>query len=113
MSTGRGPLDGRTAGQWSRARARAARQHHPDLGGDVDTYLEALRVIDAKFGVGTLATAQVVVHRDRSGRARLARAMVRARRATRRVKAHVPRRWRPGATYIDLSPATRSQGDSS
>lgn len=102
MSTGRGPLDGRMAEQWSRARARAARQHHPDLGGDVDTYLDALRGIDAKFGVGTFAPAQVVVHRDRSNRARLARALVRGRRATRRVMAHVPRRWRLGATYIDL-----------
>lgn len=101
MSTGRGPLQGRAAQQWNRARARAARRHHPDLGGDVDTYLDALRVVDAKFGVGTAPRA-VVVRRDRSSRARLARALLRARRGARRVMAHVPRRFRPGATYIDL-----------
>lgn len=102
MSTGRGPLDGRTAEQWNRARARTARQHHPDLGGDVDTYLDALRVVDAQFGVGTFGTAKVLVHRDPSSRARSVRALVQARRAARLVLARVPRRWRPGPGYIDL-----------
>lgn len=103
MSWGRGPVEGLTAQQWRRARARAARRYHPDLGGEVDTYLDALRVVDATFGVGTLpAPRAVVVGRDRSSRARLARVLAGARRGARLVLARVPRRWRPGPTYIDL-----------
>ncbi|MEP6854802.1 MAG: hypothetical protein ABJA33_04995 [Pedococcus sp.] len=102
MSSGRGPLDGRRAEEWRRARARASRQHHPDLGGDVHIYLDALRAVDAQFGVGDFGTTHVQVHLDRSPWARLAHARVRARRAARRVIAHLPRRWRPGPTYIDL-----------
>lgn len=102
MSTGRGPLNGQRAEQWRRARARVARQHHPDMGGNVDTYLDALLAVDAHFGVGAYGTARVQVVRDRSLRARLAQAVSRTRRAARHVSAHIPTRWRPGATYIDL-----------
>lgn len=102
MSIGRAPLDCKTAEQWSGARARAARQHHPDMGGDVDAYLNALSVVDAQFGVGTFGTAYVQVRRDRSTRTRLAQALGLARRTARRGTARLPRRWRPGATYIEL-----------
>ncbi len=36
---------------WTLARRRAARAHHPDRGGDVATYLDALAAVDAHFGV--------------------------------------------------------------
>lgn len=102
MSTGRGRLSCETAEQWSRARARAARQHHPDMGGDVEAYLNALSAVDTQFGVGTFGTAYVQVRRDRSPRARLAQALRLARRAAGRGSARLPGRWRPGPTYIDL-----------
>jgi len=96
------PLDGPTARQWSRARARAARQHHPDRGGDVDTYLNALQKVDAQFGVGNFGSVHVTVHLDRSVHARLARTVRQARLATRHVLNQLPQRLRPGATYIEL-----------
>lgn len=102
MSPGRGPLDAPTADEWRRARVRAARQHHPDVGGDVDAYLQALRAVDVQFGVGDHGTTHVHVHRDGSLRARLARAASCSRRAGQRVLVRVPQRWRPGPTYIDL-----------
>lgn len=102
MSIGRGRPDCETAEQWSRARARAAREHHPDRGGDVQAYLSALSAVDARFGVGTFGTAYVQVRRDRSPRARLAQALRVARRTARRGTARLPGRWRPGPTYIDL-----------
>ncbi len=102
MSAGRGPLNGHTAEQWRRARARAARRHHPDMGGDVETYLDALLAVDAQFGVGAFGTARVQVLRDRSPRARLAQTLGRARRTARHVTARIPTRWRRGPDYIDL-----------
>ena len=102
MTTGRGSLGAQAAREWSRARARAARQHHPDVGGDVDTYMRALEAVDIEFGVQDAGDSRVDVHLDPSGRARAARALVRVRRTVRSVLARVPKRWRPGKTYIDL-----------
>lgn len=39
-------------GEWQAARAHVARRHHPDRGGDVETYLAALADVDARFGQG-------------------------------------------------------------
>lgn len=45
---------------WRRARARVAREHHPDLGGDLDTYLTAVAGVDARFGRRASRAAIVV-----------------------------------------------------
>ncbi|MEJ5945936.1 hypothetical protein WDZ17_11595 [Pseudokineococcus basanitobsidens] len=37
---------------WRAARRRAARRHHPDLGGSADAYLAALAEVDAAHGRG-------------------------------------------------------------
>lgn len=95
-------LDGRQAAQWGRARARAARAHHPDLGGNVDTYLEALHQVDARYGVGASGTVRVQIHRSRAPWARVRRATRAARNMTRELSTHLPPRFRPGPSYIDL-----------
>ena len=97
-----GALDAQRAAEWSRARARAARGHHPDLGGDVNAYLEALREVDLRYGVGPAGTARVQVHRSRAPGARLRRGVRATRRWTGRLTKRLPDRFRPGPAYIDL-----------
>ena len=36
---------------WRAERRRAARSHHPDLGGDAQEYLRVIAAIDAKYGL--------------------------------------------------------------
>lgn len=102
MSARPGTLDVREAAQWARARARAARDHHPDRGGDVHTYLEALHQVDVRYGVAAAGTARVQVHQSRALSARLGRTVRAARGLTRALMNRLPRRLRPGRTYIDL-----------
>ncbi|GAA2735884.1 hypothetical protein GCM10009867_19240 [Pedococcus aerophilus] len=37
--------------QWRAARRRAARLHHPDLGGSTEAFLNALSAVDEEFGL--------------------------------------------------------------
>jgi len=98
-----GPADPVARSEWARRRRRAAAVHHPDRGGDTDSYLAALAAIDAAFGVtpgplraaGASGTprpvhAEVTVQRTWRGvRMRLAR---RRRRLVRSVRTRLPRR---------------------
>lgn len=110
MSAGCGQTGGARAGgeraaEWSRARVGVARVHHPDLGGDVETYLSALAEVDARFGRTPdpgLDRGPVFVHRDPSLPARLGRAALLGRRSLRRLRDGLPERLRPGRRYIDL-----------
>lgn len=102
MNRGHGPLDGPQAAEWGRVRARAARAHHPDLGGDVDTYLEALHRVDVRYGVGAGGTVRVQIHRSHAPGARLRRALRAGRNLTRSLSTHLPPPFRHGPTYIDL-----------
>lgn len=102
MNSRAGALDPGRAAAWGRARARAARAHHPDLGGDVNTYLEALRQVDARYGVGAAGAPDLHVHRSGAPSARLRRTARAARRVTRSMTRRLPQRFRPGRAYIDL-----------
>lgn len=102
MSPRPGALDREHAAEWARARARVARAHHPDLGGEVHTYLEALHQVDLRYGVGVAGTARVQVHRSGAPSARLHRTIRATRRLTRSLTRHLPRRFRPGPAYIDI-----------
>lgn len=92
MSAHQPPLTAPAAQRWQRARARVSRTHHPDLGGDVETYLAELARVDAEHGVGPAGTTFVSVHRDPTLGARISRTTHRAGRLVRRVRAAVARR---------------------
>jgi hypothetical protein len=78
----------RGAAAWRSARREAARRHHPDRGGTVQEYLDALAAVDASF-----AGAPVVVRR---------RAMARAARRLRRLLRRSRRRLPGAPRYLDL-----------
>lgn len=85
---------------WTLARHRAARTYHPDRGGDVATYLDALAAVDARFGFPAASDheAPKVVGASR-----------RRRRPLRAVRTRLPR-WVPGARrYIQVG-LPRRQG---
>lgn len=73
------------------ARRQVARRHHPDVGGDVETYLRALAQLEARVAD---RRAQPVARR--STRGRLAANRRRLSLLLRRGRAGMPRRW-PGA----------------
>ncbi|KQU65220.1 hypothetical protein ASD62_10380 [Phycicoccus sp. Root563] len=85
--------------QWRAARRRAARLHHPDLGGSTEAFVDALSAVDEAFGLlqgetGRLGTpvGAVQVRRTRRGRLELWRRrgrrhlLLRRRRSHRRVR---------------------------
>jgi hypothetical protein len=108
-----GPADPTARAEWVRQRRRAAAAHHPDRGGEVDTYLSALAAVDAAFGLvdeptgsagsagrprragdSTSPAPEVVVRRTwRGSRMRLTR---RRRRLMRTVRTRLPRSF-PGS----------------
>lgn len=95
-----GPADPRRRAAWQGARRAAARRHHPDLGGDTDTYLAALAEVDRRFAAAPTTSP--------SGRwVRIRRAMNRQRRRSRTrvraVRARLPRGMPGARRYIDLS----------
>lgn len=77
---------------WRAARRRAARSHHPDVGGSAEAYLAALADVDARFGrlpTGRPAGPEVVV--TTSVRRRALRVALRgARGASRAVRRRLP-----------------------
>lgn len=86
---------------WRLARRRAAREHHPDLGGRPEAYLRALEQIDRQF-LGTPDPPVADVQARGSTIARRYRAYRRrARQARRGVRARLPR-WVPGRRYTQL-----------
>lgn len=95
-------LDSRRTADWARARARAARAHHPDLGGDSESYLEALRQVDRRYGVTSADAPHVAIHRSGAPSARARRALRASRRRARSLSRHLPDRFRPGRTYIEI-----------
>lgn len=98
------PADPAVRAAWTRERRRAAAAHHPDLGGDMDSYLGALAAVDRAYGVrghpvtervqGAPARAELEVRRTwRGSRMRAAR---RTRRVLGAVRKRLPRSL-PGA----------------
>ena len=80
--------------QWRAARRRAARLHHPDLGGSTEAFLEALSAVDEEFGLlqgetERLGTPVGVVQVRRTRRGRLG---VLRRRGRRYLAGHRRRR---------------------
>ena len=100
-----GPTDPAVRGEWARQRRRVAAAHHPDRGGDTDTYLAALAAVDRAFRVYDPSVAgrarpsagreeRVQVTRTwRGSRMRVAR---RTRRVVGVVRRRLPRAF-PGA----------------
>lgn len=107
-----GPDDPQQRAAWRRARVQAARDHHPDVGGDPEAYLLALAHVDARFGVpgrtrcGSRHLDRVPVEVHRPPLARLRRSLRRRLRATRghvrQLRARLPRRAPAARRYIDL-----------
>lgn len=80
---------------WQRARRAVARRYHPDLGGDLDTYLRKVRAVDHAYGHQVRTRGPGVVVTSAGALARLRRARHRgvrtSRRMVRSVRAHLPR----------------------
>lgn len=94
------PEDPQVRAQWLAARARVARAHHPDLGGDPEEFIAAMAEVDARFAASPLDL-------DEPGRlTRLRRGWVRGsrrrRRMVRHLRARLPRRIPGARRYIDL-----------
>ena len=89
---------------WRRARAQAARQHHPDLGGDIGRYLAALAEVDARFSPGAPAPSagRVRVPPEWCLASRAGSAATSGALTLRRLCGALARRMRPGPRYIDL-----------
>jgi len=82
--------------QWRRERRRAARTHHPDVGGDLDQYLRVVSEIDARLGPSNRPPARADATTTVSGRRtamrrRLRTATREAHRLSRRVRSRLPR----------------------
>lgn len=82
--------------QWRRERRRAARAHHPDVGGDLDEYLRVVGEIDARLGPAGRPTAAAGVTTTVSGRRvsvrrRLRTVRRRTRGLSREVRSRLPR----------------------
>jgi len=81
---------------WQRARRAVARRHHPDLGGDLATYLRLLAEVDRRHGFTHRAGSRPAhVTLDRRRRA-LVRRSLRARvqdvhRLVRALRGRLPR----------------------
>lgn len=111
------PQDPAVRAQWAHARRRAAAEHHPDRGGDTDTYLAALAAVDEAFGIGPRVvqegrqTTHADVHVRRTWRGYRMRLARRARRAVRTLRSRLPRAL-PGAahtTEVRTGPAPRGR----
>ncbi|MFD1056061.1 hypothetical protein [Terrabacter terrigena] len=95
-----GPRDPALRSRWVRQRRRTAAAHHPDRGGDTESYLSALAAVDRAFGVDEAvqreAAANLQVHVRHSWRGSRMRVSRRARRVARTVRSRLPRSF-PGA----------------
>lgn len=100
-----GPTNPAARAEWTRRRRDAARRHHPDAGGDVDTYLRQMREIDEEFGVRT-PHANPFSHSPPANRSLMRRLRGRTRRRTkqavRRVRQRLPRKLPGSRRYFDL-----------
>lgn len=82
--------------QWRRERRRAARAHHPDVGGDLDEYLRVVGEIDARLGPvdrlpAVAGVTTTVSGRRVSVRRRLRTVRRRTRGLSRAVRSRLPR----------------------
>jgi len=92
---------------WRAERAMAARRHHPDVGGDLQEYLQVTSEIDRRHGYPTNPATQGLtaspggstsVRSDLRSRARRrVGALARRRRALSRTTRSALPRWAPGA----------------
>ena len=92
---------------WRAERASAARQHHPDVGGDLQEYLRVTSEIDRRHGHGTNPAAHgpasdpgghtSVRNSWRSRARRRLGALARRRRVLSKATRSALPRWAPGA----------------
>jgi len=86
-----------------RARREVARRHHPDVGGDLDTYLELMERLDRDPAE---ASGDVVGPGGRVLSRRMRRLTARTRRRlrqhTRTARGRLPKRFPGARRYIDL-----------
>lgn len=102
-----GPDDPQLRAAWRRARRQVARDHHPDVGGDIDTYLASIAQVDARFSAGPdRSTSRRRVEIQRTPWTLLRRSLRRRLRRTaghvRDVRTRLPRRVPGSRRYIDL-----------
>ena len=106
------PCGATSQDEWRRQRRLAARQHHPDVGGDTQVYLRVLAEVDARYGrlalgdgAGSLVVPALAATR-RAGRRSLVRRgrtlVRRGRTLARNFRAMLPRRWPGSRRYIQL-----------
>jgi len=100
---------------WRAERRRAARRHHPDVGGDLREYLRVTADIDARYGLDPKAATygsapetrgRTSARNDRRSRARrrLAASVGRTRIVSNAIRSRLPR-WVPGARrYTRIGP---------
>ena len=92
---------------WRAERRRAARRHHPDIGGDLGEYLRVTADIDARYGLDPKAAIYgsepgasdlPFVRNDRRSRAlrRCRASLRRARALSKSMRSRLPS-WVPGA----------------
>ncbi len=94
----RPPADPARRSEWLAARAKVARRHHPDLGGDVSEFIAALAEVDAAFAATTRAADGRWVRLRRG----VNRSVRRRRSTLRTLRARLPRKVPGARRYIDL-----------
>jgi len=97
---------------WRADRRRAARIHHPDVGGDAQEYLRVIAAIDAQYGLcadpgGDPPGPTTARTTTRSGRSSTTRRTVRrwvrrTRRLTRTLQTWLPRSIPGARRYTEL-----------
>ena len=98
-----GPTDPRRRAAWQAARRAAARRHHPDLGGDTDSYLAALAEVDRQFDPAPVSAVPSSPGRWVQVRRAVNRQRRRSRTRVRELRQKLPRRMPGAKRYIDLT----------
>ncbi len=93
-----GPVDPEERARWRAARARVARHHHPDLGGDPDEFIAALAEVDAQYALPTMTQAR----RWTTMRRRVKRQVRQSKQGLRTFRSRLPKGMPGSRRYFEL-----------
>lgn len=102
------PLGVERQEQWRRARRAVARQHHPDVGGSPEAFMEKMHLVDQTYGfepaaAGCMADLDAVASSKPLSLQRLARrTRRRTKKSIRTLRGRLPRRVPGSRRYFDI-----------